>query len=95
MKRLIAVVNRVLFERWDPIGISRDPEWPRDEYERDAPGVLGLVLRHATDAAVAAHLAGIEGGWLESGPTPYAHRLQVARAIREAVRVASAPDVVS
>jgi hypothetical protein len=86
IETLTALVSRLLFERWDPIGINGDPQWPRDEYEGYAAGVLGLVLRHESDEAVAEHLARIEDGWMGMAPTPLAHRVQVARAIREAVR---------
>jgi hypothetical protein len=85
-KDLIAVVNRVLFDHWDPIGVNDDPEWPRDEYEGYADGILGLVLRHASDDVVAEHLGRIEDQWMGLTPSPLARRVAVAAQIREAVR---------
>jgi hypothetical protein len=90
MKRLIAAVNRILFERWDPIGArAMDPAWPRDEYEGYAAAVLGLVLHSASDDVVAEHLARIEDHWMGLAPSPLAHRLAIASEIRLAVRAAS------
>ena len=86
MKDLIAVVNRLLFERWDPIGVSDDPAWPHDEYEGYAAGILGLVLRHASDDVVAEHLGRIEDQWMGPTRSPLAHRVAIAAEIREAVR---------
>jgi hypothetical protein len=86
MKDLIALVNRLLFDRWDPIGAGDEPGWPRDEYEGYAAGVLGLVLRHASDDVVAEHLGRIEDEWMGLTPSPLARRVAVAAEIREAVR---------
>jgi hypothetical protein len=86
MNDLLALVNRILFERWDPIGVSLDAGWPRDEYEGYAAGVLGLVLRHASNDVVAEHLARIEDEWMGLTPSPLDGRLAVAAEIRAAVR---------
>ena len=92
MKDKIALVNRILFERWDPIGVSDDSSWPRDEYEGYAAGVLGLVLRHASDDVVAEHLARIEDEWMGLTPSPLRRRLAVAAEIRKAVRAGEHPE---
>jgi hypothetical protein len=92
MKDQIALVNRILFERWDPIGVSDDSSWPRDEYEGYAAGVLGLVLRHASDDVVAEHLARIEDGWMGLTPSPLRRRLAVVAEIRKAVRAGEYPE---
>ena len=82
----VAAVNRVLFERWDPMGVrAEDPHWPADEYEGYAAGVLGLFRHGASDDVVAEHLAAIETEWMGLSPSPLAHRLEVARAIRAAL----------
>jgi len=86
MTHLISLVNRILFDRWDPIGASADPLWPRDEYEGYAAGVLELVLNHASDDVVAEHLARIEDEWMGLTPSPLRHRVAVAAEIREVVR---------
>lgn len=88
MDDLIALVSRLLFERWDPIRAGDDPTWPRDEYEGYAAGVLGLVLRHASDDVVAEHLARIEDEWMGLAASPLARRVRIAGEIREAVRAA-------
>lgn len=86
MSEPIAAVSRVLFEQWDPMGVrAEDPHWPADEYEGYAAGVLDLVLHHASDDVVAEHLAAIESEWMGLRPTPLAHRLLVANAVRAAV----------
>jgi hypothetical protein len=86
---LTAIVSRLLFERWDPIGAGDDPGWPRDEYEGYAAGVLGLVLRHASDEVVAEHLGRIEDEWMGLTPSPFERRVAIAAAIRAAVRAAA------
>jgi hypothetical protein len=86
---LIAAVSRVLFERWDPIGVGAEPGWPRDEYEGYAAGLLELVLRRASDDVVAEHLAWIEDRWMGLTPSPLARRVAVAAEIRRAVRGAA------
>ena len=89
MPELTAVVNRLLFERWDPMGVRDEPGAPHDEYEGYAAGVLVLVLHHASDDVVAEHLARIEDRWMGLRPSPLAHRVSVAAAIRNAVREAA------
>jgi hypothetical protein len=92
MPDLTAVVNRLLLERWDPMRVRDEPGAPGDEYEGYAAGVLALVLHHASDDVVAEHLARIEDRWMGLTPSPLAHRVAVAAAIREAVREAAAKD---
>jgi hypothetical protein len=89
---LVAVVDRVLFARWDPLGVRHDADPPRDEYEGYAAGVLALVLAHASDDVVAEHLARLEDRWMGLAPSPLARRLAVAAAVREAVRDARGAD---
>jgi len=92
MTHLLSLVNRILFDRWDPIGASRDPRWPRDEYEGYAQSVLTLVLNHASDDVVAEHLARIEDEWMGLTPSPLRLRLAVAAEIREAVHASRDGD---
>ena len=83
---LLAAVNRVLFDSWDPIGArAMDPDWPRDEYEGYAASVLALVLHRASDDVIAEHLAQLEHQWMGLIPSPLARRVQIAGAIRAAV----------
>jgi hypothetical protein len=82
----LAAVNRVLFELWDPMDVrAQDPNWPADEYEGYAAGVLGLFDHRASDDVVAEHLAAIETEWMGLPPSSLAHRLAAARAIRAAL----------
>ena len=84
----LGAVSRVLFERWDPMGVrAQDPRWPRDEYEGYAASLLELVDHAASDDVIAEHLARIEGSWMGlDPPSPLAHRVAVAAALRSAVR---------
>lgn len=83
---MTAVVNRLLFERWDPLRVSDEPGWPADEYEGYAAGILALVLRHASDDVVAEHLARIEEEWMGLTPMPLDRRVAIAAEIRQIVR---------
>ena len=49
-------VARVLFERWNPIGIGTDG--PKDEYDAYAPRVMSLVGRSSTDVEIAEYRDG-------------------------------------
>jgi hypothetical protein len=53
---LIAEVDAVLWEVWDPIGVNDAPE-ARDEYTSYAPGVAQLLRSGASDAVIERHLA--------------------------------------
>lgn len=86
MTALLAAVNRVLYERWDPLGIHLVEDALPDEYEGYAAGVLDLVLRHSSDEAIAEHLGRIEDRWMGQTPMPLARRVAIAAEIRAAVR---------
>lgn len=88
MTPLLEAVNRVLYERWDPLGIHLVEDAPADEYEGYAAGVLDLVLRRSSDEAVAEHLGRIEDRWMGLRPMPLARRVAIAAEIRAAVRAA-------
>ena len=89
-RAVLAAINTVLFERWDPLGVrAADPRWPRDEYEGYARSVHDQLASGSSDDVVAEHLAWIEGAWMGvEPPSPLAHRLVVVAALREAVRAA-------
>jgi hypothetical protein len=90
MDELTSGVNRVLFDIWDPIGVRKEsPNWPRDEYEGYAAGVLALLAHHASDDVVAEHLAALEAEWMGLSPSPLGHRLRVAKELRALVGRAS------
>ncbi|HEX8455221.1 MAG TPA: hypothetical protein VF647_24285 [Longimicrobium sp.] len=55
-RALIAGVDSVLREVWDPIGINGAPE-TRDEYTSYAPHIARLLRSGASDAEIERHLA--------------------------------------
>jgi hypothetical protein len=85
---VLAAVNAVLFERWDPLEVrAADARWPRDEYEGYAATVLAELERGSSDDVVAEHLAWIERAWMGlEPPSPLRHRLAAVAALRSAVR---------
>ncbi len=86
-KAAIDAVSSVLFQRWDPIGVrAEDENWPRDEYEGYAAGILGLMDRAASDDVIAEHLARLESAWMGvDPPSPLPHRLAVVAELRAVV----------
>ena len=45
-----------LLWRWDPVGVSSDPDWPRDEYDCLAGPVLRLLESGAPQTEIADYL---------------------------------------
>jgi hypothetical protein len=41
---------------WDPIGVMKDPDWPRDEYECLVGPLLTLLQSGATEAEIGGYL---------------------------------------
>jgi hypothetical protein len=58
VRSLIAQVDSVLWEVWDPIGVNDVPE-ARDEYTSYAPAVARLLHSGASDDVIQRHLATI------------------------------------
>ena len=58
VRSLIARVDSVLWEVWDPIGVNDVPE-ARDEYTSYAPAVARLLHSGASDDVIQRHLATI------------------------------------
>ena len=56
---LIAEIDRVLWEIWDPIGVNDSPE-ARDEYHSYIHDVYALLKAAATREEIAAHLTRVE-----------------------------------
>ncbi|HYJ78028.1 MAG TPA: hypothetical protein VEW03_00300, partial [Longimicrobiaceae bacterium] len=57
-RQLIARVDAVLWEVWDPIGVNHEP-LARDEYSSYAPDVAALLRAGAADAEIERHLSAI------------------------------------
>jgi hypothetical protein len=82
IRHVLAEIRKVLWEKWDPIGINGSLE-ASDEYNGYAGGVYALLQRGATDNEIADYLRGIETGNMglgrSSGP---AHLRAVVGALR-------------
>lgn len=86
MGPLLKSVNAVLCEHWDPIGVrSIDVDWPDDEYESYALGLVALIRQSAPDDAIAEHLGVLETEKMGIGPSAPQRRLTVARMVRATV----------
>lgn len=68
------MVNTILFQQWDPIGVSDIPEAPRDEYSTYAQTILGMLANGDRAAAIASYLVNMEERHM--GLTPNAARAQ-------------------
>jgi hypothetical protein len=53
-------LKRLLWEDWDPIGIS-GPDWPDDEYDSYAITIFGMLHRGADRDEIVAYLRWAEG----------------------------------
>ncbi len=52
---MLEVINRVLLEEWDPIGVGDDPD-AQDEYTHEASHVYALLVSGASADAIANYL---------------------------------------
>lgn len=58
-ERLLAAVQKILFEEWDPVGVNND-ERCRDEYDSYAKGLVDLLKVGADETRIAARLASLQ-----------------------------------
>jgi hypothetical protein len=49
-------IDEILWRDWDPIGVSKLDDAPRDEYHSYLPQVFQLALRGATSQEIAEYL---------------------------------------
>lgn len=59
MRQVLSNIRRILWERWDPIGVNDTAE-AFGEYDAYAPHISSLLLQGATDDEIARYLRGIE-----------------------------------
>ena len=48
-------IGEILFNEWDPIGIS-NANWPKDEYQSYTPQVFKIALRASSPEEIAEYL---------------------------------------
>jgi hypothetical protein len=65
--RIQSEIREVLLKYWDPIGIKDEPR-ARDEYDMYIGGILGLLLRDATEEELRTHLWKIIGERIQVHP---------------------------
>jgi hypothetical protein len=49
-------IDDILWSDWDPIGVSKMDDWPRDEYQGYLPHVFSLALKNASAEEIGAFL---------------------------------------
>jgi hypothetical protein len=49
-------IDDILWTDWDPIGVSKMDNWPRDEYYGYLPHVFSLALHNASAEEIATYL---------------------------------------
>ena len=52
-------IDEILWNDWDPIGVSKMEDWPRDEYHGYLPQVFQLALKDASAEDIAQYLHGV------------------------------------
>jgi len=75
---------RDLWCEWDPIGVTVDPDWPRDEYDNYLKPTLRLLKSGASNQEVVAYLTNVIGehmglgqkGIENSNPSLFAEKLR-------------------
>lgn len=83
-KQLVADVNSVLYEQWDPLAVAGVA--PRDEYESYVPVLIRLAFGESPRDAIAMHLAQLESNSMSLTLSAPAHREAVADRVIDIVR---------
>lgn len=83
-KQLVADVNSVLYEQWDPLAVAGVA--PRSEYESYVPVLIRLVFGESPREAIAIHLAQLESNSMSLTLSAPAHREAVADRVIEIVQ---------
>ncbi len=88
MREIESAIRGVLMAKWDPIGVSDEPQ-AADEYDSYIWGIYGLFKKGANDEEIAEHLVKIETermGLTDLEGKPFASQqalLSVAADLRE------------
>jgi len=77
-----ASASAILFREWDPIGISRWDDSPRDEYDDYRNHLAGLIRAGASDHVLLDNLEWAEVECIELGPIDYHRNTRVVAALR-------------
>lgn len=77
---LYKTIDQILFYTWDPIGISDEEGWPKDEYHNYLPRVFAMALEYQAPERIAEYLTEIstENMGLSSRPE---HDLNIAKLV--------------
>ena len=55
-QRVRAEISEVLWNVWDPIGLNKRADWPKDEYDGYVNAVYHLLISGSADVHIANHL---------------------------------------
>tara|TARA_B100000963_G_scaffold346861_1_gene352573 strand:- start:493 stop:780 length:288 start_codon:yes stop_codon:yes gene_type:complete len=80
-KELFKIVNQILWEDWDPIGINDNPQI-REEYSGYAPQIIKLLIDNKDSKQISKLLAQISNIDLGLGPIPNEAYLDIAQKIK-------------
>jgi len=57
---LYKAINEILWNDWDPIGVRKFGDWPKDEYQSYTPLIFNLKINNANAETIAQALYEIE-----------------------------------
>jgi hypothetical protein len=76
VEKTLVDVRRILWEDWDPIGVSNSPEAPT-EYDSYAPTVVSMLFRGCSAHDLEHHLARLETDSMGLATRPSSSRAEV------------------
>lgn len=50
--QLWKAIHKIMWEEWDPIGVSKIDNWPDDEYNGYTPQIFQLKIQNASEEAI-------------------------------------------
>ncbi len=90
-KLLVADINNLLYDCWDPIGVNGQA--PRDEYESYVPVLIKLAFGEHAFQEVAKRLGEIEVDMMQLPPSGEPHRRKIAAKIIQLAQQFENPTV--